>query len=366
MNLQFLMPTRVISGPECVRKNSQIFSSLGKRALIVTGSRSAKENGSLSDLEAAFADAGVEWRLFDRVMSNPSIACAYEGAALAKSFGAEFIAAIGGGSPMDAGKAIALLACQDIAEESLFSGNYGKQVLPMAFIPTTAGTGSEVTQYSILTSDRAKTKLSIATPLLFPTVSFLDAKYTRSLSRVTTVNTAVDAFSHLFEGMLSIRANPLSDLMAREGMLRILACRDGLLSGDLTSEDRENLLYASMLGGMVIAQTGTTAVHAMGYSLTYFRHIDHGRANGLLLPSFFRFVEQKDSELAASVLAALSWDSSDRAGAFLVPLLGNRESISEEELRQYAAIAVKAGNIKNCRVVLTEEDILQIYRESLG
>ena len=255
MNLQFLMPTRVVSGPDCVRKNAPVFSALGKRALIVTGARSAKENGSLADLEAAFSSVGVEWRLYDRVMSNPTIACAYEGAALAKSYGADFVAAIGGGSPMDAGKAIALLACQDISEENLFSGNYGKQVLPMAFIPTTAGTGSEVTQYSILTSDKAKTKLSIAAPLLFPTVSFLDARYTRSLSRVTTINTAVDAFSHLFEGMLSVRANPLTDLMAREGMLRILACRDRLLADSLTAEDRESLLYASTLGGMVIAQT---------------------------------------------------------------------------------------------------------------
>ena len=119
--------------------------------------------------------------------------------------------AIGGGSPMDAAKAIALLACQDIPESALFSGEYGTEVLPMVHIPTTAGTGSEVTQYAVLTNDAAQTKTSLASPMLFPKYALLDAKYMSGLSLSTTINTAMDALSHVIEGMLSIRANAMTD-----------------------------------------------------------------------------------------------------------------------------------------------------------
>ncbi|WP_141694398.1 iron-containing alcohol dehydrogenase, partial [Desulfosporosinus sp. BG] len=195
MTNKYYMPTRVIIGDDCIIKNSELFIPLGKKALIVTGAQSAKSNGSEKDVRTALESVGINYLVFDKVMSNPTISCVYEGASLAKEKGVDFIIAIGGGSPMDAGKAIALLAVQDIEEESLFSGNYEKTVLPMAFVPTTAGTGSEVTQYSILTNDKAQTKTSIASDLLFPTVTFLDAKYTEHLAVTTTINTAIDALS---------------------------------------------------------------------------------------------------------------------------------------------------------------------------
>lgn len=373
MTNKYYMPTKVISGEDCILKNSELFRPLGKKALIVTGAQSAKKNGSENDVKTALETVGIEYLVFDKVMSNPTISCVYEGASLAKENGADFIIAIGGGSPMDAGKAIALLAVQDIEEKNLFSGNYGEKVLPMAFVPTTAGTGSEVTQYSILTNDQAQTKTSIASDLLFPTIAFLDAKYTARLGVTTTINTAVDALSHAVEGMLSVRASLVSNALAAASIRMIVDCVPGLLqarqAGDkavLSLKQREHLLQASLLAGMVIAQTGTTAVHAMGYSLTYFKGIDHGRANGLLLGEYFKLVEKAQPVLAGAILSALNFSEAEQLRDLLSKLLGEREAISPEEIEQYSQRTAQAKNIANSVVKPTEEEINLMYTRSLA
>ncbi|SPF40422.1 iron-containing alcohol dehydrogenase YiaY [Candidatus Desulfosporosinus infrequens] len=363
MTNKYYMPTRVIIGKDCITKHSELFLTLGKKALIVTGAQSAKQNGSEKDVKTALEAGGIPYLVFDKVMSNPTIACVYEGAALAKEQGVDFIIAIGGGSPMDAGKAIALLAAQDIEEENLFSGNYENRVLPMALVPTTAGTGSEVTQYSILTNAKAQTKTSIASDLLFPTVTFLDAKYTEQLGVVTTINTAIDALSHAVEGMLSTRASIVSDALAVASIRTIMKCVPDMLQALQSSEfvfnqkQREQLLQASLMAGMVIAQTGTTAVHAMGYSLTYFKDIDHGRANGLLLGVYLKLVEKVEPELAGRILAAMNFSEAEQLLELLNRLLGEKEKISSEEIKQYCKLAIQTKNIANSVVQPTEEDM---------
>ncbi|MDR3586712.1 MAG: iron-containing alcohol dehydrogenase family protein [Desulfosporosinus sp.] len=367
MTNKYYMPTRVILGDDCIVKNSELFTTLGKKALIVTGAQSAKRNGSEKDVKTALEAVGIPYLVYDKVMSNPTIACVYEGATLAKENGVDFIIAIGGGSPMDAGKAIALLAAQAIEEGNLFSGNYEKTVLPMAFVPTTAGTGSEVTQYSILTNDKAQTKTSIVTDLLFPTVTFLDAKYTERLGVVNTINTAIDALSHAVEGMLSVRASNVSDALAVASIRMIMSCVPDMLQAlralqagtevVLTLKQREQLLQASLMAGMVIAQTGTTAVHAMGYSLTYFKNIDHGRANGLLLGVYLKLVERVEPDLAGRILAAMNFTEAEQFRELLNQLLGEKEEISSEEIKQFSKMASQTKNIANCVVKPTEDDL---------
>lgn len=366
MEFQFYMPTRVITGEDCIRKNKDAFRALGTKAMIVTGARSAKANGSEKDVTEALKLADIEYVVFDKVMSNPTIACVYEGAAAARKAGADFVIAIGGGSPMDAGKAIALLAAQDISEDDLFKGQYENKILPMAFVPTTAGTGSEVTPYSILTNDKAQTKTSIATPLLFPALAFLDGRYTKDLGITTTINTAIDALSHGIEGMISVKANPVSDVLAKESIRQIRECFKALKEGSLTAAHREQLLYASMLAGVVIAHTGTTAVHSMGYSLTYFKDIDHGRANGLLLAEFMKFTAAGRPDVIESIITAMGYKKLEELEKDLEELLGAKEAITAEEISKYSSIAIKAKNIGNCPVVPEEKDLIKIYTESFG
>lgn len=373
MTNKYYMPTKVMMGNDCIIKNSEIFMTLGKKALIVTGAKSAKRNGSEKDVKTALESVGIPYEVFDQVMSNPTISCVYEGAALAKDKDVDFIIAIGGGSPMDAAKAIALLAAQDIEEENIFSGKYDHKVLPMAFVPTTSGTGSEVTQYSILTNDKVQTKTSIASELLFPTVTFLDAKYTEHLGVTTTINTAIDALSHAVEGMLSVKASFVSNALAVTSIRMIINCVPDLLqalkSGSetvISLERREQLLHASFLAGMVIAQTGTTAVHAMGYSLTYFKDVDHGRANGLLLGEYLKLVETVQPALCGTILEPMNFSEAHQLRELLDKLLGDKEEISFEEIEKYSKSAIQTKNIANSVVKPVEENLKTIFTQSFG
>lgn len=365
MNMKFYMPTKVIMASECIRSNGEIFRQLGHKAMLVTGKYSAKKNGAQEDVIAALSAQGISYIIYDEVMPNPTIQCAYEGAAIARENNVDMIIAIGGGSPMDAAKAMSLLAVQDIKEEDLFSGNYENKILPMVHVPTTAGTGSEVTPYAILTNDKKQTKTSISSPLLFPNVAFCDPKYMVSLNQTTTINTAVDALSHAIEGILSVKASPITDVMAGESIERIVSCYKGLLEGRLSLEERGSLLYASTLAGMVIAHTGTTAVHSMGYSLTYFKDIDHGRANGLLLGEFLRVIEGEMHERIALILKHMGLATINEVKEWFESLLGEKEKITKEEIKVYANLAIQAKNIANCPVVISRDQIEEIYNHSL-
>lgn len=366
MNVNFYMPTKVIMGVGCVINQKELMKSLGSKAIIVTGKNSAKENGSLADVIKALESMEIAYVIYDKVMSNPTIDCVYEGANLAKIEEVEFVVSIGGGSPMDAGKAIALLAVQEVSRENLFSGQYEDKVLPMVHIPTTAGTGSEVTQYAILTNDSVQTKTSMAAPVLFPTIAYCDPSYMMDLKTSITINTAIDALSHAVEGMLSIRSTALTDALAVEAIQAIMKNISSMKNESLSLDQRAELLYASTLAGIVIAHTGTTAVHSMGYSLTYFRDIDHGRANGLLLAEFIGFVEKSNPDLIKRILSAMKLAAVGEMRKVLDDLLGEKEEISKDEIEAFSSIAIKAKNISNSRVVPTKADLIEIYQAAFS
>ncbi len=357
----YRMPTEIFFGRDCLKTYGARLSGLGAHALVVTGRSSAK-NGALSDVLSALAANGQEATVFDRVVPNPTVACVREGIALLRAAGADFIVAVGGGSPMDAAKAIALLSVEERADGEIFAGNYGVRALPMAHVPTTAGTGSEVTPYAILTNDEKETKTSISSPALFPKFAFLDGKYTFSLPRDITVNTALDAFSHAAESLLSRAGTPMSKMLAREA-LRILYPVLPRTGGTLSAEERDELLYASALAGMAIAQSGTTAVHGMGYCLTYFCGIDHGRANGLLFGETLRLCEEKG--VAADVEEACGADA-EEIRRLLDGLLGERENIPRESLLGFAERSVGNKNIVKSVYEPTKGEIERIFLRSFG
>jgi alcohol dehydrogenase class IV len=361
----YLMPTRIISGDGCIDAFAAELKPFGKTAMLVTGSTSAKKNGSLDDVTAALTKNGQTYFIYDKVKSNPTISCVYEGGAEAKRTGADFIVAIGGGSPMDAAKVMALIACRDIPESELFSGNYGNCALPIIAVPTTAGTGSEVTPYSILTNDKAETKTSVATPLIFPKIAFLDAKYLMDLPRDTMVNTVIDALSHSIEGMLSVRAGVFSDTPASCAVKTIISSFDDLEKGSLTKAQYADLLYASTLAGMVIANTGTTVVHAMGYSLTYYKNISHGRANGLLLGRYLEYVRDKAPALCDKICAAAGLKDEKEIIIKLAALLGKPEQLTGAEISHYSAKAAVSKNIQNGLIPISQSEIETIFRDSM-
>ena len=377
------MPTRILMGENCVIEQRAFLSQLGKKALVVTGKRSARINGSYGEVAKALEANGQDHVLYDQVTENPTDTCVFEAGELGRTVGCDFVLAVGGGSPMDAAKAAAVLAVNDISKEELFGLSF-KTVLPIAAVPTTAGTGSETTPYSILvntTEADGKTpkaggpaKRSFGSPLIFPRFAFLDARYMLGLNRNITVSTAVDALSHAVEGMLTPKANYMSNVLAREAIAMIMNCMDDLLAfpaepSTFPFEKREKLLLASSIAGMVISQTGTATPHSMGYLFTINWGTGHGRANGLLMKSFLSWCREKEGKDPSvnpripGLCAALGMDL-EKFFDILERLLGEREKASETELADWGAQPMK--NAANTYIKPNQEEIARMFRESVG
>lgn len=364
MHFTSYMPTRLIFGRDCIRQHTSTIKPLGTRAFIVTGARSARMNGSLQQITQALGTLNIPFVLFDEVEANPSVETVRRAAEQLKKENCDFVIGIGGGSPMDAAKAIALLGCNTLGHDDLFSGRFDTPPLPLIAIPTTAGTGSEVTPYSILTDKRINNKRNLSSDNLFPAVSFLDPAFTDSLPLDITVNTAVDAMSHAIEGFLSRRAIVLIRPLAMESLSMLGPCLKSLAAGHLPSpEGRETLLYASMLAGIVIAHSGTTCVHAMGYPLTYYKNIDHGRANGLLLSAYLKFLSPHRTEVG-QVLRALGLESLSDFSALMDQLLGAREVLSKEDLACFVDTSLSAKGVVYTNPSPDEGQIKKMFEDS--
>ena len=364
-NFSFYMPTKVVFGHNVVREAGANLA-LGKKALIVTGSTSAKRSGALDDVLAVLT---TEYVLFDQVENNPSVETVVKGGRLAQEEGCDFVIAIGGGSPLDAAKVIAILAVNGGNPLDFYTAGWEKRALPLVAIPTTAGTGSEVTQYAVLTVAEEETKKGLGGPDLFPQVAYIDPKYTSSLTLEVTIDTAVDALSHLVEGYLSKRATEASDLVSLQGIALWGTVKEDLLQYEITDKTRETLLLASTLGGVTIAQTGTTLVHALGYPLTYYHAFPHGRANAVLMTEYLRFTEKVAPDRVATILELLDLPSIDAFGALLdtlfVEYVGTL-TLSEQILQDYAERATLTRNIVNSLGDPTVFELIQILKFSLA
>ncbi len=369
MDFKFLMSTDIIFGRGCIYKNKSELRKYGTRAFIVTGNNSAKKSGALDDVIITLKENGSEFAIFDKVENNPSIESVVSGAKEAAIFNADYIIGIGGGSPLDAAKAIAVLAVNDMEPSELFKNSFPNKPLPVIAIPTTAGTGSEVTQYSILTRKDMSTKMGFGNEHTFPKLAFMDARYTETLSSEVTVNTAIDALSHAVEGYLSKRSTTISDAFALEAIGIFGRCIDSLRKDTFDYETREQLLYMAMLGGIVIAQTGTTIIHGMGYSLTYFKEVPHGKANGILMREYFKYNYKEAKEKTDKLLNLLNLNSIDEFGETIERLLNIEKfilNVSEQEIMEYASLTMKQKSTSyNIRDV-KEEELVELFKKSLN
>ena len=360
----FFMPTKVVHGEKELVAQAEQLRQFGKKCLLVTGKNSARLSGALADAEEALKSQGIGYEHFDRVENNPSLENVAAGGEVARRYKPDFILAIGGGSPLDAAKAIATLATNQIDPDELYSNKFDHTPLPIVAIPTTAGTGSEVTPYSILTVPEAETKRSFSVPELFPKIAFLDWRYTENLPVPITRDTAVDALSHLVEGYLSRRATGTSDIFSEQGMRLWAKCIPALRKGEFRSEDRDRLLVASTLGGITISHTGTTLVHSLGYSLTYYHDLPHGRANGVLMGEYLRYTAKHAPEQVSNVLGWLGLANADELATLMKDLLGPMVALTEDEIKEYSAKAIRTKNIGYSQGEVTEDVLSKILRDS--
>lgn len=368
MNIDFFNPVRILSGEGCFRRFDG-YEAFGRRCMIVCGQHSARACGALADAEASLSAAGIAYDIFDRIESNPMISTVFEGGRLARAFGADFILAIGGGSPLDAGKAVAAYAANPeiTVPEDLYRVTR-RPALPLLAVNTTAGTGSEVTPYSILTVPAFENKRSFGGDDLYAKIAFCDPTYTQTLPRSFTMSTAVDALCHAVEGYFMKKANPVSDALACEAISLLQAGIRAVLANDLSMHTREILMYGSTLAGQVISRTGTGFVHSTGYMLTYHHGLPHGQANAYFLPDFVRYMAEAAPERAARVYALCGVADADGLAALVggcdeMPL---NLHLSDALCVRYADQTIGAKNVANAIRVITRDDLLAVIRSRLG
>ncbi len=279
MTYSIHMPVKCVWGKNCVKENSSLLT-LGKSCLIVTGKTGARLCGALDDATEALEKEGIAYSVFDGIGENPLISACHKAGEAARKAGADFILGIGGGSVLDASKAIAIYASNpDLSPADIYKREYASSPLPVALIGTTAGTGSEVTAVAVLTNDETGIKKSISGADCYAAVSFCDPKYTRSMSYKTTISTALDAFAHAVEGYFTEKCSGFLRLFANKCIPELYTCLKTLSAVDTVPDEiRETLYYASIYAGLVINTCGTAFPHPLGYVLTENYGIPHGMA----------------------------------------------------------------------------------------
>lgn len=309
-DFSFYMPANVFGGENVLCKHKNVFSSLGKRCLIVCGKSSAKKSGALDDLTSILNELNIEYAVFDKITENPLTTDCYEGGRTAAKINADFVVGIGGGSPLDAAKAVCVYATNDdIVDDDIYVKPVASSPLPLVLIGTTAGTGSEVSGVSVLTR-KDGCKQSVSGKNFYARYVFADAKYTLTVPFTTTVSTALDALAHAVESMFSPRADYLSRQFSLMSVKLIYPILDKMsITKSLPSnEEREILYYASLYAGFALNKGGTGFPHGMGYALTEDFGVPHGLACAVFLPAFIREAQKADPSLCSTLFSAMGTD----------------------------------------------------------
>ncbi len=311
MDFNIYMPTRIIGGKDCVLKDGEVFSSFGKKCLIITSKSGALKSGALKDVSEALDKEGVAFTVFDEITENPLASACIKAGKRAREFNADFIIGIGGGSPLDASKAVAI--CAENPEydiDGLYNREIPSKALPLILIGTTSGTGSEVTGVSVLTNDKTMMKKSISGADCYATVSFLDPKYTYSMPYNVTVTTVLDAFAHAVEGWFSHKCTDLPTKYAEMALPDIFKGLNYLYETKALPDEkmRDNLYYASIYAGLTLNVCGTAFPHTVGYILTEEFGVPHGKACTAFFPLFLEKAKANSPERVKAFLDLLKTD----------------------------------------------------------
>lgn len=322
MNFEFATATRIVFGPGTLSQAGPIAGSLGRSALVVTG----RNPGRCGPILAALRDAGIATTI-NSVAGEPALRAIEEGVQMAKRSHCDVVVGVGGGSAIDAGKAIAAMLTNDgdlldyvevIGRGRMLS----RPSAPFIAIPTTAGTGAEVTRNAVLGSPEHRVKVSLRSPLMLPRVALIDPMLTIGLPPATTASTGLDALTQLIEAYVSVRANPMTDALCVQGIplaAQFLerACRN---PDDLAA--REAMSLAALYSGIALANAGLGAVHGFAAPIGGLSNAPHGAICAALLPHVWRVnldaVSQRgtaDQTRRFDQVARLLTQSSSAAGA---------------------------------------------------
>ncbi|QTN40974.1 iron-containing alcohol dehydrogenase [Marinobacter salsuginis] len=371
----------VICEPGAIKRLGEIVKEqMGKKVLLVTDPGLIKA-GLLDRATRSLNEAGVEYTLFDGVVADPPVSVVEAALADAREAAVDGVIGFGGGSSMDVAKLIALLIGGGERLDDVYGVGQAKGTrLPLIQIPTTAGTGSEVTPISIITVGETEKK-GVVAPQLLPDIALLDAELTLGLPANVTAATGIDAMVHAIESYTSASANnnPVSKALAREALRLLGANIESAVKDGTDVRARSDMLLGAMLAGQAFANSPVAAVHALAYPIGGIFHVPHGLSNALVLPHVMRFNTETCGEayavLATDVFPDLAATPSDqRVNQFIDRLealsadLGLEQTlrevgIGEADLATLASDAMKQTRllVNNPREV-SETDALAIYK----
>ena len=377
----FSVPQNIVAGRKTIEKLPEIAAKLGgKKAFIISGPHLNKI-GAVAACEALLKKAGIESAAFTDCEGNPSVETVEKATAMFQKSGADFIVAYGGGSPMDVAKAVGVVAkyggsITDYEGAHKIPGD----IIPLIAIPTTAGTGSEVTAFSVITDHSRQYKLTVFSYKILPTYAILDADLITTVPAGVAAACGMDALIHALEAYISTAASPFSDAMAEKAMeligghiRRYVANR-----GDL--EAAQAMLVGSLFAGFAFSFARLGNVHAMSHPVSAHFNVAHGVANAILLPTIVDYnaladhgkyrkiynyiaeISLGEDEFESFMLADEIRDLNDILG---IPATLGEVGVKAETIPAMAADAMKSGNIAVNPRSSRLEDIEMLYRKAM-
>jgi alcohol dehydrogenase class IV len=380
-DFEFATATRIVFGAGRIADVPSIAEQFGHRILLVTGSSQTRSQELFDSLIRRQPTVSIF-----AVGREPTISMVADGAALARATQAEVVVSVGGGSVIDAGKAIAALATNraDISNYLEVIGRaqpLQEAPLPFIAVPTTAGTGSEVTRNAVLHSPEHRVKVSLRSPLMLPRVAIIDPRLTYGLPPQITASTGLDALTQLIEPFVSRRANPITDAICREGIPRAARSLQRVFQNGADADARADMALASLFGGLALANAGLGAVHGFAAPLGGMFSAPHGALCAALLPD----VMQTNLEAAetigdaqtihryAEVARLLGAGTSGRdAGDWVrtlcrslkIPRLGEF-GITAESFPEITQRAIQSSSMKANPIALTESQLVAVLQRAL-
>ena len=374
---KFFTPTHLVFGDGCCAEVGKRVRELGGTKALVVTDRGLERAGLMGKVCELLRAEGVEVVVYSDVAENPTADNVHEGRDLILKHGLDVVVALGGGSPMDAAKAMSALSVHEgeITEYEYGSKPFSRSGPKIVAIPTTAGTGAEATMGAVISDPKTHRKIDVVSPFMAPSLSLVDPEVTVSLPAAITASTGMDALTHSVEGYTATLAHPLTDAIHLQA-IGLLA--KYLLRGYHDGQDREARYYvmmASMMAGIGFPNSGLGAVHGLALPLGGQFNIPHGVANAILLPYVMKFNALTSSARLKEIAVALGARRKSAAGAVAhvfalraemkIPTLASL-GVGEQHLAALArdALGRNTNCVTNPRHV-TQADAQRIYRRAL-
>ncbi|PMQ02190.1 MAG: alcohol dehydrogenase [Dictyoglomus sp. NZ13-RE01] len=377
-NFTFYLPVRIKFGVGLWETIPEETIKYGRNILIVTGKRHLKETGILDTLLKKFENFSSKVIVFDEVPPEPPYKVVDEGGKILKEENIEVVVGIGGGSALDCAKAIAVKPAIDGSIWSYIGADkIPKKGLPCILVPTTAGTGSEVTRVSVLINLETKEKLSVASDFLYPDLAIVDPYLTLSLPPKYTAFSGIDAFIHALESYLSINNNVLTESISLRAIKLIYNYLPRVYKHGERLDLREKVLYASTLAGICLTQTGLGAIHALAHPIGIFGNVPHGLSTALITLPVLDYnldaLQREKLMLLGRSLGVYSLRSAkekilkkikDFFDSLDIKLGLRNYNIKFEDLPQMAKESMKSRSIKTNPKPLNEEILLELLKRA--